>query len=681
MGITIDIDTGSTFTDGFFHRWEEGKKAQIWTAKAETTPHDLTICFFRLMEEGARQVGMPLREFLAETKVIRFSSTLVTNALIQRSGLKVGLLVSHGAAKSAYAESIDNPILDFVVPRELVADLPNDEESEDFAKAVRHHVGELFNRGARTLVVSLRSNGDQRRLRMREKAVKDIIAADYPRHYLGAVPVLASSDLVDYPNDFLRTCTAALNAYMHRELAIFLYRVEEELHRSGLVRPLLIANNMGGVARVAKTRAIDTYSSGPVCGLMGSVYLASRYGLSNVITLDIGGTSTDIGIIRDGGYHYGIEQEIERIPTCRPFVDVTSIGGGGGSIARPGVGGGINVGPDSAGAIPGPVCYALGGTKPTVTDANLALGRLNPQRFLAGRRRLYPDRAERALGENLAKTLKVPVFEAAALVVSKLADLIGDEVKRLAEQKKLDLSRTDLFIYGGNGGIHCCDIAERLKIDRVYTFLHNSVFSAFGAATLDVCHVYDSWLGVPLIRDGMKKITKAVREELRLHRAAAERDMRSEGFDVGTITYSVELELASTDGSTVENIRHPGGDIDNTNALARLLDDFERQTGRRAYGSIFRVIRLRAVCPVPHPTFAKLHGGGADPSSACIGDRRVYWDGETRVTPIYDRVRLKAGNVVGGPAIIEADDTTYSVPPNWSFRVDSWLSGIFERVR
>ncbi|HVW68805.1 MAG TPA: hydantoinase/oxoprolinase family protein, partial [Steroidobacteraceae bacterium] len=366
MGYTIDIDTGGTFTDGFIVHG-----AQVRAVKVPTTPHDLTICFAECIRACAEAFGMPPAKLLMQTDIVRFCNTIGTNTIINRDGVKVGLIVTAGHEHLAPTEQGDAPAP--LIAPDLVAGLP---EAVTAAGASVHApdpvtvlalAQSLIDRGARALVVAL---ANSERNPVHERSVRDVIKREYPRDYLGSVPVFLASEISTRSGYAERINTAAVNAYIHAKLARLLYKAGEDLRQHDYRGVLFIGHNNGAAARVAKTRAINTYNSGPAAGLLGARAIGRLYGCDNVVSTDMGGTSFDIGIVSNGRVGLTLQPDVEGFRCNMPMMSIRALGAGGGSIA--GVFDGVlRVGPRSAGAVPGPACFDRGGSQPTVTDANL----------------------------------------------------------------------------------------------------------------------------------------------------------------------------------------------------------------------------------------------------------------------------------------------------------------------
>lgn len=672
MGFTIDIDTGGTFTDGFFTSDQE-----VRYAKVPTTPHDLTVCLVDVVEKGAALFGLAKEEFLGKTDVVRYSTTVGTNAIIQRSGPKLGVLVTKGHEADLYGP--DGNGLDVFVSGDMVVGLEEEVGPEgvvrplDVGEALQA-IEDLIDRGARTIVVSLRNASYHP---VHERAVKDAFEVEYQPHYLGIVPLILSTDLSRRRDDYRRTATTIINAYLHRDMVKYLYRGDEELRRAWYDRPLLITHSSGGTARVAKTTALNTYNSGPAAGMLGSARIAELYGLPNLISTDMGGTSMDIGFVVDGVYDYEIEPTIEGIPVYLPMIEVDTIGAGGGSIAwvDPGSGS-VEVGPQSAGAQPGPAAFDLGGTEPTVTDADIVLGYIDPDNFLGGAMKLDREKAVRALADRIATPLGITVEEAALRIKEKVDGNIGARIAAEVAALGREAGEFALLAYGGAGATHCCGYAAALGVERIITFPYSAVFSAFGSSTADVMHYYTHT--EPMVARSKAsgiQVSQTARfneiiEELR---ARALHDIRGEGFAADEVTLELDLIAGGADGEA-RLVHSPLLEFAGEAELLAVCD----VCLPGADDVVFDTFMLRARGAVPHWDIQAWEPTGEDPAAAFKSSRPVYWPGGHRDTKVYDYERLQAGNVVHGPAIIDSDSTTYVIPAGARLTVDRYRNGIIE---
>jgi N-methylhydantoinase A len=649
MAFNIGVDTGGTFTDAFVADDAGGR----WTVKVPTTPHDLTVCFSDAIEASAQAVGLARYDLLRRTAVIRFSSTIATNTALTRSGPKLGLLVTAGTAAEAKLLQFIEPdmitgIAEALSPDGEVLASPSPDE---VIAAVR----DLLERGARLLVVCLRHSAVNP---ANEAAVGRIINASYPRHYLGAVPTLLSTDVSVVADDADRMAAAVVNGYLHRRLATSLYKAEDDLRATGLTRPLLIVTADGSVARVAKTRALATYQSGPAAGVHGAALLARSYRLGAALTADVGGTSTDFGLVVAGQAVRRPRVDVGGLEIAQPSVELHSIALGGGSVVavRDGA---ISIGPASAGAAPGPACFGLGGSDPTPTDAWLVLGYLDPANYLGGRRRLFPDLAAGALARVVGAPLGLSAEEAALAVaeaaVRAAADGVGQMLARPAVRAALGgVPAADLALisYGGGGGCLLPAVAARAGLGPVYLPALSPVFSAFGVSTFDVQHAYEArmpagQLAVTSSGGGLDGLV-----------AAARRDARGEGFDPGQAQFAVSV--LSGDGTVLAENLEPA----QAAGAAKLLGLAPDQA---------ILARLRATCVVHKPGLPGEPEGSAAPQT---GQRSVLLPGGRREVPVYARDRLQAGHALSGPCLIESSGSTYLIPAGMSGRIDQFGTAV-----
>ncbi len=668
---TIDIDTGGTFTDGFFAKGKE-----YAAVKVDTTPHDLTVCFNHCIEEGARRFGFAnVNEFLKETKTIRLSTTVGTNSIIQRSGPKLGLIVTEGEEKSLYQQN--NPVLDFLVHPDLVVGIKEtvSDTGELVTEADEHEARaatkRLLEAGARIIVVSLKNA----HLNMNnERKVRRVIQQDFPKHYLGAKPILLAGEVSLQKNDGIRTNAAVVNAYLHRDMVKYLYKADEDVRKKGYTKPLLIAHANGGVARVAKTKAIDTYNSGPAAGLMGSKYIGEIYDLSNILTVDVGGTSTDVGLIFKKELTFDTASKISGIPVHTPLIHVLSVGGGGGSIAGVDKDNFVQVGPKSAGAVPGPACFDLGGVEPTVTDAAVILGLIDPDYFLGGTKRLKREKASQAIERKISSKLNISVEEAAQQIVARLETIGADALRELRSERGRMDDDFVLFSFGGGGGLFSAGMARKSAINKVYTFPFGSVFSAFGLSTADVSHHYQTRTNL-LYKKGEGLSSQREFEHLvqKLENSAY-RDMRGEGFVPDFVKLRLTFEIVASVGvkETVQWVEGTFSEAALNSALNQICEQLN------AGELVIESVQLRSQAAVSRYELNSFELLGKDAAKAVKATRSVYWTDRFLETPVYDLDRIQAGNEIAGPAIIESANTTIVVPEDAVFKMDSYMNGILE---
>lgn len=610
---TIEIDTGGTFTDGYVTGGGD-----VVIAKAETTPFDLSVGVLACLDHAAEQLGLTRSALLRDTAVVRLSTTVGTNTLINRNGPAIGLILDTGNEGQLLRLAPELPF-----DRRLAVVLGG---SPDVAE-VQTHVRQLLESGARVIAIALSGGSD---LAERENAVRAAIARSYPRHYLGAVPVLPSHQVTPLGDDRLRIQTTVLSAYLHPVMSRFLYRVEDALRADGYAHPLLIANANGGTSRTAKTAALRTWGSGPAGGVSATATMAGELALPVAVGFDVGGTSTDIAVIADGAWTYEVQPSIEGIEVAMPALALVSAPIGGGTIARV-IDGRLRLGPDSAGAQPGPACFGLGGSDATVTDAACHLGLFDPAHFLGGRKSLDPAAAEAVL-ERLAAELGGSADDAATRIISAAGAAIGAAIETELAKRSIAARDAELLATGGAGGMLAAYVQQASGAAATVAFPVSAVFSAFGLSRLDVVHTYD----IPADAASLVAATSDARSRALI-------DMRTEGFPPDEVVFALEAEVPAADGS-VSVRRSARADLDPTEAAA----------GARLIRVVARSATTRAELP-------RAGGAAAEP----IAQRSVRWGAEVRPTPVYDWTSLAKGSVIAGPAIVETTETTLAVPPGF----------------
>ncbi len=669
MGNTIDIDTGGTFTDGFFVC-----NGEIKTVKVATTPHDLTICFLECIKAGAEAFAMTVQDLLYNTDIVRFSNTIGTNTIIQRDGSKVGLIVTAGTEDllSAGADSGDSPLIhaSMVMGIDEAVTTDGSVEGVPDVGSVLATAQKLIDQGARCLVVAL-ANAEINPVN--ERAVRTIVKAEYPRDYLGSVPVFLSSDISTRSGLQQRMNTAVLNAYIHAKLARLLYKAGEDLRQHEYRGTLFINHNNGTVARVAKTRAVNTYNSGPAAGLLGACEVGKSYGLDNIISTDMGGTSFDIAYACHGNPSYSLEPDIEGFSCNLPMLSIRALGMGGGSIASVD-GSGVKVGPLSAGALPGPAAYNLGGSQPTVTDANLILGVLDPEFFLGGSMPLHIDRARTTIDEVIAKPLGLSVEQAAWLIKQQVDKDLGSAVAEAASHLE-NGSDAVIVTYGGAGGLHACDIATVAGIKKIIMTPFSSIFSAYSSSLMDIGHIYYRRIDSPFNNSfDPEKLEIAIAEM----RREADRDMRGEGFKAHELNYFLELFIKDAGENREIRLDTQINFWRQPNVLNDLIKQAETEIN--IDGSESPCVLSSVACLVKASMSSRpltmLKKNQSHPDDAIKMRRRLFTGDDSVDIPVYDRNCLAYGHELAGPALVESDQTTLLLSQNWNMNIDQFNNAI-----
>jgi N-methylhydantoinase A/acetophenone carboxylase len=713
MGYTVDVDIGGTFTD-FFSAKDGG---QAILAKSPTTHYDLSVGFLRGLKELAKGFDVPLKKFMNECEAIHYCTTLGTNALIERTGPKLGVIttagfedtIAIGRARS-WADGlsghdtkdlarISKPVP--LVPRDMIVGLRERIDSsgnvvmplrrEDVLEKLQY----LVEKGAMGYVISLMWSCYNP---VHEMMVKQIIEEEYPEDYLGSMPVFLSHTISPKMGEYTRFTTTIVNAYIHSVMGEELTRLIWELKDNGYTRPLILVQNVGGMKKVTRTRAVLTYNAGPVSGLHGSRYIGQLYGMNNIIFTDMGGTSYDIGVVSDGQIKtYDFIPVIDRWRTNIPAIEVKSIGAGGGSVAWVNhlFGNRLEVGPQSAGSMPGPACYDQGGTEPTVTDADLILGYLNPDHYLGGKMRLKRELAEKAIREKVAEPLGIDVLEAAVRIRRIIDAKMGQEVFNEVVLKGYDPREFVLFACGGAGPCHALDIAPYLETSQVVVSPYSPVFGAFGASTIDIMQVFDRTRAIKLFQYATQSYTEdydAFNNIVRELKDLALRDLKMEGFAETEVRFVLELEMRYGMQYNYTKIESPHLEIHSAQDVKDICGRFA-ETYAKVYtpeaafpqgGINVENFFLKASVPTRHvEIIPQALSGEAPPPAALKGTKQVYFvdPGGFMETNIYTLETLLPGNVIAGPAVIEAEDTTCVINPGWKFTMDVYRQGILEQIK
>ncbi len=693
----VGVDTGGTFTDVVVM----SGSGEIWTAKASTTPDDFSRGVMDALTEAARTVGVERKELLGRTSLFKHGSTVATNALITHSGVKVGFITTKGFEDTTEimraigrVDGLSEEDIRHVtwvtkpepfVPRERIIgvrermDYLGNEivpvNRSDVMAAIRRLVDEDK---VEAIAVSLLHAWTNPR---HEEEIRSLAFEADPS---GKVYWSFGSALSQVAGEYARANTAIINSYLGPTVERYLRDLEAKLRAGGLKGIFLIMQGNGGGAHRERVSAIANLQSGPAGGMIASAHVAGLLRHKNVITTDMGGTSFDVGLITEGYWRYAQEPIVERFRILQPIIDIESIGAGGGTIARvdPDTGR-LLVGPRSAGASPGPVCYDAGGEEVTVTDADLALGIIDPNYFLGGRKILNKKKALGAIEENIARPLRLSVTEAAAgifdIVNAKMSDLIRRQVVRTGYLPEEFV----IYAFGGAGPVHAAGFAAELGVKKIFIFSTSPVFSAFGAAASDVIHTRVMSCQVLLPADPrlLNKRLKSIESDLK-------EIMAGEGFKREHLefrrfftmryrrqTAGVELPLA--------------WDRFTRARMEEMRESFEKKyeelygagAGYTKAGIEISEIRVDAVGLVAKPRLKTARVRKSSIAGARKGKRDVFFTRPERRridTPIYDYSLLGAGARIKGPAVIELPFTTALVPPGFQVMVDNYLNLLME---
>ncbi|MGA8050620.1 MAG: hydantoinase/oxoprolinase family protein [Burkholderiales bacterium] len=691
----VGVDIGGTFTDCVVL----DRKGRITATKAPSTPGNFAEGMVAALAVAASRLGLGFEEFCAEIDVLTHGTTVGTNALIQRKGAKTGLITTKGhedaihimrgsrgvtsrdLRKVVHFPESQKPVP--IVPKRLIAGVSERVDcfgevvvplNEDQAEAaIRALVAEGVEAIAVCFLWSFKNPAHELR-------VKEMIRDIAPRVFASC-----SVDIAPKWGEYERTTATVLNGYLGPVMVRYLANLAERLKGAGYRRPLQITQCGGGSISVDKAmlEPLLTLDSGPVSGVTGSVYLGKVMGIDNIITTDMGGTSFDVGIVHGGRPQYSFTSNVAQYEYFLPKVDIQAIGSGGGSLARVDAATRtLQVGPESAGAEPGPACYGKGNDMPTVTDADVVLGYINPDNFLGGRIRLDRGKAVAAV-QKVADLLGLSLAETASGIARVAEFKMADIIRKMTVEKGFDPREFTLFAFGGAGPAHAGVFGAELGVKKVIIPQKEiaSTWCAFGAASADVLHVYEQAdiQAAPFDAARVNRVLDAL--ERRAHEqmdgdgiARARRslafslDMRHRG-QINEV--EVLLPEARLKGAFLDKLRQ--------RFYARYEQLYGRGSSYRGAGIEIVTLRLRASASTPRPGLKRARITGARVAPGALrGRREIWWPDSRRAlrTPIYDGARLKPGNRLRGPAVVETTDTTVVVHPKRSLRVDAY--GNFE---
>ncbi|MBI1731559.1 MAG: hydantoinase/oxoprolinase family protein [Gammaproteobacteria bacterium] len=679
VGLRVGVDVGGTFTD-FLVADAQGN-AGIF--KTSTTPRDPTIGFFRGLEKAAQARSQTLADFLGQVEVIVHGTTITTNATLTGDGAVTGFVTTKGfrdvlnmrrGLKERQFEKYAPPPA--LVPRHrirvvdervsvtgAVARPLNEDDVSAAAKYFREQKVEAV---AVSFLWSFRNPAHELR-------VREILERELPGVYISL-----STEILPQIRVYERHSTTALNAYVGPVLARYLKRLQQELEQRRFGGALLIMQSNGGVMspEVAQRFASNTLLSGPAGAPMAGVFYGGTHGFRNVITVDMGGTSFDVALVRDAEPSVTTEGVIGGHRIASPILDIHTIGAGGGSIAWIDSGGLLAVGPKSAGAEPGPACYGRGGTKPTVTDAQYLLGYLDPAFFEAGELDFDGEAAHRAVEQHVAKPLKMDAVQAAAGIYDIVNNNMAAALGVVSVQRGYDPREFVLIVAGGAGPIHAAPIARELQIPLILIPRASSVFCAAGMLISDLKHDY-----VRTYARDFDQIDPAEVERLFAEMAAAARKVLKTEHVADSrveITYTADIRYVGQ-FNEVEVPVPSRGRISQA-ALKKMAEDFHRRHdglyGYSMRGAALELINLRITARgrTEKPKQEKYQRQGGASTHARIGRRRAYFGGRFRDVPVYDGLKLDAGNRIAGPAIVVQPTTTIIVPPDFDLMCDDCMN-------
>lgn len=660
------IDVGGTNTDLLLLNSEAGT---FRVAKLPSTPDDQSRGVMETLAAGGVPPG--------EVDAIVHGTTIATNSVLERKGARCGLITTRGFRDVLELGRRTRPRnygmighFEALIDRELRLEVsermdargrvmvPLDEDEVHAALA------RLRGLEAEAVVIHfLHSYANP----MHEHRVAEIARRVWPNEY-----ITVSSDILQEVREFERGSTAAVNAFVQPVLSRYLGRLSARLAEGGFPHGLLVMQGNGGTmsAPVAARQPVQTVMSGPAAGAMAAAHIGRQAGFTNLIACDMGGTSFDVSLIRDGQPALSAEKDLTYgVPVRVPMVDIHTIGAGGGSIAHVDAAGILRVGPESAGATPGPVCYGLGGERPTVTDANVVLGRVDPSSFPGIESSAAVEAVHRALDEHVGQPLGLDTLEAAAAILAVAGNQLASAIRLVSIEKGNDPRDFALFAFGGAGPLHAVALARELGVPHVLVPRFPGITSALGCVLADLRHDFVSTVWRPLA-----EVEPAEADAiLAKHAEEGGELIREERVPVGEILIMHEADLLYRGQSHVFRIPviSPGFSAE---AVAAVLAERYKERFEIELADMKPVlVSLRTTVVGPRPDLdLNLFGRRSErsPEATPPESRKVYFSGQFLETPIVDRNALEPEATLDGPAVVQQSDTTIVIDPGASARID-----------
>ncbi len=676
MSYRLGVDVGGTFTDLILVNEETG---DFFSAKVPSTPHDSSIGVLNGIERVCKNAGIDP----AKITHVMHGTTVATNTILTHTGAKVGLVTTKGyrqvlqIARSFVPGGLGGWVIYNKTPplAPLALTIEADERVGARGEVVRKldkarlakDLRALSKKNIEALTVSLINsfaNPDH------EQEIAEIAAKVMP-----GIPVSLSSEVVPEMQEYERTVTTVANSYVAPKVSKYVRNLHRELKKRMKDVQLHVLRSDGGLAsaKAAEAYPVNLLMSGPAGGVSGAIWVATQAGFRNLLTFDMGGTSTDVALVQDGKAQLRRETSVHDVTVRASSVDVRTVGAGGGSIAHvPEITGALRVGPESAGAAPGPAAYDQGGTLPTVTDANVVLGYLpSGEVRLGGDMVIRRDRAEQAV-QTIANAMKLSLKQAAAGIIDIVNENMYGALRLVSVEKGYDPRDFALIAFGGAGPLHANALGRLSNSWPVIIPPGPGVLCAQGDATTSVRDEASRTFIRSFSQTNAKEIAKIFRQLA----AEASKALDQEGIPRGeqTSTYQVDIRyhgqgLLLTVDFAIEDLEKQGLDV-----IGTRFDDMHRHLFTFALPEEKELVNLRAVAQGKATSVkaVRVDRGGSDASPAMLTSHSIYVDGRDQKGALYDRRRLKCGNVVKGPAVILQMDTTTLILPGHIGRVDEF---------
>lgn len=676
----ICIDVGGTFTDCLV--MDAGGILRQF--KSPTTYPDPSVGFMNALKKAAQGYDLPLTDLLGQVDLLIHGTTLATNTLINKNGAKTGMITTKGfrdvveirrGYKNIHTSMYDVfvPPYDPLVPRhrrlEVEERLLHDGSvhTELNENDVREAAQKLKEQGIEALAVCfLHSYANNDHEERAAKIAREVLGDD--------VYITTSSDILSVWREWERFSTTSVSAYTGPEVKGYMESLVACLDENRFGGTLLMMLSDGLVETVdyCKPRVVNLIGSGPAAAPAAAMYMGKEAGQKNLLSFDMGGTSIDIGLIKDGRIPTTTDAWVQDERVAIKMVDVTSAGAGGGSIAWIDSLGLLRVGPQSAGSTPGPACYGKGGENPTVTDLDIALGYMDPDFFLGGEIKLDGELSRQAIANKVGEPLGMNVEEAAQAAMTTVVSYMADQITEISTSVGFDVRDMAIVAGGGAGPMHAPFIAERLGVPNVIVPAIAATYSAFGMFAMDVGRNYARSY---IVRANNLDVDR-VRKEYAEMEVEAAQGFHTVGVKPEDGVFHRTCEMRYIGQFHEVEVDVPDGDLTEADIETVIEAFHERHKELYTFnmhwkGVEFLTFRVRATAPKKPFQLQSTENAGPDASAAIKGHRQAWFEGESHDTPVYDGLRLAAGNKIDGPAIIEEATTTIVVPVSYNCTVDN----------
>ncbi|WP_248906149.1 hydantoinase/oxoprolinase family protein [Halocatena marina] len=677
MTCNLGVDVGGTFTDVIVFN---ENTHELTVDKVLSTPANPSDGVLAGVEEATRKAGMSV----ADLDLFFHGTTVVTNMLLEETGARVGLITTAGHENVLHLARAwtpgplygwigmekPDPLADLVDTRGISGTIsaPDGEVTEPLNEdEIREAVHELQAAGIESLTVALLNSYLNS---SHEERVREIIEEEAPE-----LPVSISAEIVPEYGEYERTLTTAINDYARPQVINYLDELETSLETADSTATMNVVRSDGGLmsSGAAKNRPVELALSGPSGGVVGAATIAEKKGVPDVLTVDMGGTSTDVSLVEDGKPETSRKTKVGYREFKSRSVDVNTVGAGGGSVARVQLNGSLQVGPESSGADPGPACYGHGGEAPTVTDANVVLGRIPPIVQLGGKMNLDREAARTAIG-TIADERGSSIEAAAQAIIDIVNENMHGALRVVSVERGYDPRDFGLVAFGGAGPMHANALSNVMDAYPLVIPPGPGVMSAFGFLTSDVQNEFsETYLETDLDVDGSD-----VHAEMMALRNEATDWLHSEGIDQSNHSFEYyadcryfRQDIQMSIPVNIDNLRGMGMD--------EIKEDFEARHDKRFGFSLdapleMATLRVIGKGTLKGVTIEEHDVADADPRPAKVGTNAVYFDGDDHETPIYDRTDLQAGNEIVGPAIVIDDDATVVIQPDHTAVIDRYAN-------